>query len=232
MGMFRIVLQIALWLVAASIPWTTLASDPPLAQSQWVHLDRAGKLVYRRLKTGERILDFSYAGYMGGGVSLPNFPVRKTVAPSGGDDSASIQAAIDEVSKLPPAAGVRGALLLTAGHFNCSSTLRIAAGGVVIRGSGSGENDTVIEMTGDPHLAFSIAGESAVKKLGNPLVVADAYVPAGTMTLSVRDASGFRPGDRVRIIHPVTPEWVHRMGMDTLVRNGKKGNLGRERYED
>jgi hypothetical protein len=42
------------------------------------------------------------------------------------------------------------------------------------------------------------------------------------MTLSVSDASGFKAGDRVQIIHPVTPEWVRLMGMDTLVRNGKR----------
>lgn len=198
------------------------AKEPTAAQSEWVHLDRAGKLVYQHLKTGERIVDFSYAGYMGGGVALPHFSVKKTVAPSGGDDSASIQAAIDQVSNLPIMNGVRGAVLLTAGHFHCGSTLKIDASGVVLRGSGSGEKDTVIEMTGDPHLAFSIAGESKTTRAGVPVAVSDAYVPAGTMTLSVRDSSGFTVGDRVEIIHPVTPEWVRLMGMDTLVRDGKK----------
>ena len=159
---------------------------------------------------------------MGGGVSLPHFPVKKTITPSGGDDTAAIQAAIDEVSHLPLTNGVRGAVLLAGGHFHCSATLKIAASGVVLTGNGSGERGTVIEMTGDPHLAFSVAGESRITPVGDPVTVADAYVPSGAMELSVRNASGLKPGDRVQIVHPLTPEWVHRMGMDTLVRNGKK----------
>jgi hypothetical protein len=171
---------------------------------------------------------------MGGGVALPSVAMKKTVKPSGGDDSPSIQAAIDEVSKMPLVNGIRGAVLLSSGRFHCSSTIKITASGVVLRGSGSGENDTVIEMIGDPHLAFSITGESRITPAGSAVAVADAYVPAGTISLSVRDASSFKAGDRVQIIRPVTPEWVHLMGMDTLVRGGKKetwvaGDLKTER---
>lgn len=38
-------------------------------------LDSSGHLVYRRLPKGDQIIDFSYAGYMGGGVPLPNVPI-------------------------------------------------------------------------------------------------------------------------------------------------------------
>ena len=214
--------QIAFALIAVSAASLAGTKKPAVVESQWVYLDHSGKLVYQSLKTGEKIIDFSYAGYMGGGVALPNSPVKKTVVPSGDDDSALIQAAIDEISNLPLADGVRGAVLLAAGRFHCKSTLKITASGVVLRGSGSGETDTVIEMTGDPHLAFSIAGESTSTPIGDSIAVADAYVPAGTMALNVRDTSGFKTGDRVQILHPVMPEWVQRMGMDTLIRNGKK----------
>jgi hypothetical protein len=231
MGVGRASRQIVFPLVAASIAW---AQPPAATSSQWVHLDRSGKLVYQPLKTGDRILDFSYAGYMGGGVALPTYPVKATIAPSGSDDTAAIQAAIDQVSNLPLADGIRGAVLLTAGHFRCNATLRIEASGVVLRGSGSGESDTVIMMTGDPHLAFSITGKSTITPAGAAVGVTEAYVPAGAMTLAVSDTSGFKPGDRVQIDHPVAPEWVHLMGMDTLVRNGKKetwvqGDLKTER---
>ncbi len=217
MASLRVVLILAV-VSAAGSGW---AQEPAAARSEWVHLDRSGKLVYQPLKTGERILDFSYAGYMGGGVAIPNVPVKKTVAPSGGDDSATIQAAIDQVSNLPLVHGARGAVLLTAGRFHCKSTLKISTSGVVLRGSGANENDTVIEMTGDPHLAFSIIGGDKITPLGPPVAVMDAYIPAGTMTLSVHDTAGFKTGDRVQIAHPVTPEWVKLMGMDTLVRGGK-----------
>ena len=174
------------------------------------------------MSAGDRILDFSYAGYMGGGVALPAVPVKKTIAPSGGDDSATIQAAIDEVSQLPLVDGVRGAVLLRTGHFRCSETLQIRASGVVLRGSGAGEAETVLEMTGEPHVAVVLSGVREVKRLGAATTVADAYVAEGSMSLNVRDAAGFAVGDTVEIVKPATAEWVHFMGMDTMVRNGKK----------
>jgi hypothetical protein len=225
--------KFALLAFAVLAAWiASMAKDAP--QSMWVHPDRTGKLVYKQTSAGDKILDFSYAGYMGGGVALPEVPAKKTVSPSGGDDSASIQAAIDEVSSLPLLNGVRGAVLLATGQFHCNSTLKIAASGVVLRGSGSGEKDTVIEMTGEPHLGFSIEGEEKLTRAGAPVAVADAYVPAGAMSIRVVDASGFKPGDRVQIIRPTTPAWVHLMGMDMLVRDGKKeiwvgGDLKTER---
>jgi hypothetical protein len=199
-----------------------IAEPPATVHSQWVYPGPSGKLVYRQLPAGDRIIDFSYAGYGGGGVALPNFPVKKTVAPSGQDDTAAIQSAIDEVSNLPLLHGVRGAVLLASGHFHCSSTLKLSADGIVLRGSGSGEAGTIIEMTGDPHMAISVAGEGIVQSIGTPAQVSDPYVPSGSLSLSVRDASDFKPGDRVQITRPITPEWLHLMGMDTLVRNGKK----------
>jgi hypothetical protein len=202
--------------------------------SQWIYPGSSGKLIYRQLKTGDRIADFSYAGYGGGGVSLPTFPIRKTVTSSGQDDTSAIQAEIDEVSKRPFVAGVRGAVLLEKGRYHCSATLRLTGSGIVLRGSGTGEADTVIEMTGDPHLAISVGAKSVVKAVGTPTPVSDAYIPSGSQSLSVKDASSFAVGDRVEIIRPVTSEWLHLMGMDALVRNGKKetwvsGDLKTER---
>jgi len=96
------------------------------------------------------------------------------------------------------------------------------ASGVVLRGSGSGADGTVIEMTGYPHLAFSIAGTSTDALAGVSSTVTNAYISAGSMGLNVRDVSGFKAGDRIQIVHPVTPDWVRLMGMNTLVRRGKK----------
>jgi hypothetical protein len=225
---------LSLFAVSLMLAAPVTAEPPARVHSQWVYPGRSGKLVYRQLKTGDRIIDFSYAGYGGGGVALPTFPVKKTVTPSGQDDTAAIQSAIDEVSNLPLLHGVRGAVLLAAGHFHCSSTLKLSADGIALRGSGPGEADTVIEMTGDPHVAISIAGESTIKSTGAATEVSDAYVPSGSLSLSVHDASAFKVGDRIQIIRPVTPEWLHLMGMDTLVRNGKKqtwvsGDLKTER---
>src|SRR5688500_12099581 len=67
------------------------------ARSAWVYPGPDGKLVYKPTDAGDRIMDFSHAGYMGGGVALPAVPVKRSAKPSGGDDdTATIQRAIDE----------------------------------------------------------------------------------------------------------------------------------------
>src|SRR5687768_18149223 len=108
-----------------------LVSTALAAESGWVKRGPDGKLVYKTTPAGDRIMDFSHAGYMGGGVALPDVPVKKTIHPAGGDKdaAAAIQAAIDEVAAMPPTTeGFRGAVLLGPGSFNCSSTITIAAG--------------------------------------------------------------------------------------------------------
>src|SRR5882724_305420 len=51
-------------------------------KSQWMYPDAKGKLTYKTLEGGDKIMDFSYAGYMGGGVSIPLVPVTITLTPS------------------------------------------------------------------------------------------------------------------------------------------------------
>ena len=199
------------------------------ASSSWARYDDSGKLVYATLPAGDRMLDFSHAGYMGGGVAIPELPVRATVSPSGGDDTVAIQAAIDAVSARPPEAGVRGAVLLSAGTFEVRETLEIGKSGVVLRGSGSGQGRapgddsgaTVIQLTGDPHRFLRITGAGSLSTTGAGAAITDAYVPAGASTIHVDDASGFAVGDAVVVDRPVTEAWVHAMKMDTLVRNGE-----------
>jgi len=192
-----------------------------LGQSKWVQPGPDGKLVYTHTPQGDRIVDFSYAGYHGGGVSLPSVKASKLVTPSGADDSAAIQTAIDEVSKLPIMRGQRGAVVLAPGVFHCAKTLTIAASGVVLRGAGTDAKvGTTIELTGEPHLGIGVEGKLDVKKLSTTTIT-DAYVAAGTMLIHVADASKITPGDLLQIAKPVTPAWLKFMGMDTLERAGK-----------
>jgi hypothetical protein len=208
--------------VAVAAVAVVAIAQQPAARSDWAHLDRSGKLAYKTTGRGDRILDFSYAGYMGGGVRIPDAAVKKRVSPSGADDSAAIQAAVDEVAKLPLVGGFRGAVLLSAGRFQVSQTIKVAANGVVLRGSGAGEHETLIEMAGDPHQAFLLAGECRITPMGSATMVADTYVPAGAMSFTVRDASGFHAGDVVQVVRPSTEKWVHFMDMDSMVRGGKR----------
>src|SRR5256885_7051688 len=58
--------------------------------SSWVSFGDDHRLHYQQDVNGNRIMDFSSAGYKGGGVALPTgVPVRATVSPSGGDDTAA-----------------------------------------------------------------------------------------------------------------------------------------------
>jgi hypothetical protein len=203
---------------------------PAAEVSKWIYPGADGKLVYKATARGDRIMDFSTAGYMGGGVALPSVPVEKTVRPSGlADETPAIQSAIDEVASMPLKNGFRGAVLLAPGTFVCSRTIYIPASGVVLRGSGS--PGTTIMMAGGKHCAIATGtaagggrrrpsatarGSSAAKTS-----IADAYVPAGTTRFNVASAKGFVAGNVIEIRRPVTAAWVKFMGMDNLQRDGK-----------
>ena len=128
-----------------------------------------GRLIYRPINAqGDKILDFSHCGYGGGGVALPDVPTKITVAPDAddNDDTPRMQAAIDQVSKLPlDANGFRGAVLFRRGQYEMADGVKVSASGVVLRGEGGDENGTVFFGTGTkPYNLVSFAGE-AVKTL-------------------------------------------------------------------
>src|SRR5262245_28704664 len=83
------------------------AADPA---RRFVYSGADGRLVYAADARGNRIPDFSHAGYAGG-AAIPDVPVRVVVPPAAGDNGPRIQAAIDFVSHLSPDAnGFRGAV--------------------------------------------------------------------------------------------------------------------------
>jgi hypothetical protein len=177
--------------------------------------------VYATLPKGDRIADFSGAGYRGGGVALPDVPVVKTVDAGGGDDTAAIQAAIDAVSAMPRTAGIRGAVLLGPGTFTLSSaTLTLRASGVVLRGSGSGAGGTVVNLSGNPRTFLSVSGSGSWTTTGAAATITDAYVPSGATSFHVSSTAALTAGASVLVGRPVTQAWIDFMGMNTLVRNG------------
>lgn len=206
--------------------------------SQWVRPNADGKLAYATTPTGDHIVDFSYAGYRGGGVALPDAPVVQTLAPSGADDTAALQAALDHVAALAVKANTPQALLLAPGTFHLSGPVNISASNVVLRGSG--RDKTTVELTGAPHIGFVI-GLNSTSAPANPdedsgasstdeqspkapharTTLADAYIPSGTRQLPVASAAGFSVGDTILIKHPITPDYLRFMGMDHLVRSGR-----------
>jgi hypothetical protein len=171
--------------------------------SEWAFPAADHRLHYSYDAHGNSIMDFSAAGYRAGGVKLPSPATAQRLTPAPGDNTARIQAALDTAT---------GAVVLAAGEYEIAGTLSITHSGVVLRG----ENGANIRLTGKPHCFLDIHGAGTWREEGSPAAVLDAYVPAGSIAFRVRDASGFHPGDHVLVLRPVTAEWIHFMGMDTL----------------
>jgi hypothetical protein len=174
-----------------------------------------GKLEYVTDPVGNRVPDFSHAGFGGGGVPLPEVSAKVTVMPVEGDDGARIQAAIDFVSGLAPdAAGLRGAVQLAAGRFEIAGQLKITTSGVVLRGAGAGEKGTVLVATGtDRRALIEIAGKDQWRALGEPAAIIED-VPVGATRVRVASAKDFKPGTAVTVERPSPAEWIKFMGMD------------------
>jgi hypothetical protein len=156
-------------------------------------------------------IDFSTAGYAANERPIPNAPVRVAVEPISGDNTARIQAAIDYVSSLAPDTnGLCGAVFLLAGRHEVLGGLRLTNSGVVLRGQGVGET-TLVAAGQDRRTLIRVAG----KKSPTPterLVTTDEFVPVGSCTIHVTDASAIRPMSRIRITRPSTKEWIMNLG--------------------
>lgn len=212
----------------------------PEGYSLAAHPGQDGKLVYTPDYRGNRIPDFSAAGYAGGEKAIPDVPVKVTLAPEPGDATARIQRAIDEVSALPPDGdGFRGAVLLKKGVYEVGS-LKIKASGVVVRGEGPGKDrtaplldpaagltreafvrglagheGTVLVTTG--RLPFSVAGAGGVEARKEAAAeILDAYVPVGATTFTVRNPGDLRAGDAVLVLRRGNEAWVKAIGMDRI----------------
>jgi hypothetical protein len=193
------------------------------SESQHVFVGGSGRLVYVPYPNGDTIPDFSHAGYGGGGVALPSVAVARTVTPVDGDDGASIQAAIDEVSARPLGAdGFRGAVLLKAGTYEVAGSVTIAASGVVLRGEGDGPSGTLIRATGaTPRSVIRVSGVGdRAEVAGSQQPIAEPYVPVGAHTFTVVNASAFHVGDAVLVVRTPNQEWIDAVGMDACTGVG------------
>ncbi len=188
-------------------------------ESALVRFGHDGKLVYTKDADGNRIPDFSHAGYMGGGVAIPVVPTVKTIAPIIGDNTARIQAAIDSVGALPlNANGFRGALLLGPGTYDVYGTLRVNFSGVVLRGAGDGSDpltNTLLKGKGDtPHqrtILIAGGGSGTMWRdsvAGTRSNILDDTVFVGARTFRVQNPSRFAVGDNIIVYHPCSGGWL------------------------
>ncbi len=138
-------------------------------------------------------IDFSYAGYEGG-MQIPSVKAVLMVKPSGGDDTALIQGALEQVASRPVGAdGYRGAVLLGSGRFQVKGQLHLRVSGVVLRGAGQGAGGTVIMATGIERRALIEVGGVKDAPLDSPIAVEDD-VQAGGLSLHLASVTGLKVG--------------------------------------
>lgn len=207
------------------------AKQKPIGEGVSVQRSADGKLVYKADERGNRVPDYSFAGYRGGGVSIPDVPVRKKIAPSGGDDTAAIRSAVDAIDAMTPDEnGFRGALLLTKGRYTVSDSIMITNSGIVLRGEGAGPGGTVIfhkrvvSNPGSGNFVHGIHRESGriptvyfkgSYPLGSdPAEILDGYVPCGGSTFHLASVDRYTVGMRIFVSAVHTQKW-----MDALKQN-------------
>lgn len=163
-------------------------------------------------------IDFSHAGYRGGGAAAPVLPVLIRVEPGEGDDTDRIMAALDRAAQAKPDdEGRRGAVLLAPGEFQVEGQIRFEVGGVVLRGEG--RQATVIVATGVGRRALIAVGArgaapDASTGAGSKIM---GETPVGAVRLPLETIEGLGVGDAVTIRRPSTAEWIAALGMDAFV---------------
>jgi hypothetical protein len=219
------------FLIASVLLSGLLASASSPAQ-RFVDVDTHGKLTYPADDRGNRVPDFSHAGYRGGNEPIPNRPatsaivlerpveengVRKLVI------GQSVENAVRRLCQQPAdATGYRGTLLLSPGMHVVTGPIRVTASGVVIRGSGP---ETVLFARGtDRRAVIAVAGRGEPER-GSAVKIADAYVPVGATSFSVESAEPFRVGQSIEILHSSPKAWIAAVEMDRFPSRDKGSYL-------
>lgn len=204
-----------------------------LANSSYVFPAWDGNLLYQPDGEADRIPDFANVGYGSGIYALPGtpggvtVPTRVTLDPTAGDQTARIQAAINQVQQMPlDANGFRGAVRLNAGEYPISGQLRITASGVVLRGIGWGmDNGTRLRATGTSQRSLiQVAGSGSRQRVGAVRNIVDKVVPVGARSFRLDNVSGLAIGDTVRVTRPSTANWIQDIYMDRLAMPWQPGS--------
>lgn len=164
---------------------------------------------YRKTWTsrGDKLPDFSYAGYRQSEFSLPasNRPAIITISPGTGDMSSTIQTALDQVSQ-----SGGGVVQLATGTYTLSAGL-LVQNGTTLRGSGV--DNTIILVNSLYENSITLGQPNLREQRGKATNITDFYVPVGTDTINVLDTSRLRVGKEVYVERGVTQDWIDVMGM-------------------
>lgn len=211
-----------------SRPFNTAANAPLAAIDPGTGQLHYGAYANRDQTNADHMIpDFSYAGYMGGGVALPDpssIPVIVTLAPDGpADDLARINAAIAQVAaQTPDARGIRGTVLLQAGDWQVSDKIIISTDGIILRGEGQDAGGTVIQATTTDNRAdfIEVRGQGGGRNVRADMderrtSITQSYVPVGSNSVEVALTAGYSVGDSIGIRRTPNAEWLGPNGVDT-----------------
>ena len=187
--------------------------------------DKAGKIIRTKDNLGNEIPDFSFAGYRAGEYAIPDVAVKAFVPNISADATATIQAAIDYVATLKADAnGFRGAVLLDKGIFKVSGVIVLKESGIVLRGSGAGNNGTIIQGTGTKREAIINVSGTDNRVLKDKFQLADAYTPLGSTTIALKNSTTIKKGDHILVNTPITQNWIDSLEMKDF--GGETGWIG------
>jgi hypothetical protein len=232
--------------VTSALPAFCASYPRPMPAGGWesaaVHYDAGGRLVYATEGGGNRIPDFSYAGYENGVGVIPAVAEAARVTPGPGDDTARIQAAIDSVGQRPLGVnGYRGAVVLARGRYEIGGVVLVNRDGVVLRGSGqSGDpaQGTILRATGTSTATRVVLGTGAStgwddEVAGTRTNITTTFVAAGARAFDVANAGPLAVGDTVVVVHPNTQAWYDAIDGGGVISDPPwaPGTLGDHKYK-
>lgn len=225
---------------AGALAVALLAAVGAPAQTEWrsvLYPEDWAPPAAQRFESDKLIQDFSYAGYRRGEVELPAVrgPVFDVTAhgadPTGAADSTdAIQAAINAA-----AAAGGGVVLLPAGTFKVAPqggnayALRIATGGIVLRGAGRDRTLVFNDATAmrSKHI-LRVEGSTSswgTVPAGSPQPRITGDLPGPATSIPVASTAGFAAGDWVVLRADATDAFIAEHGMTDLW-GGLGGSLG------
>lgn len=170
-------------------------------------------LIYQRDSLGNQIIDFSFCGYRAGETTIPNGTAGMFVPLKPGDNTRRIQQAIDYISKQPPGSnGLRGVVYLEKGTYTIEGSLHLHTSGVVIRGTGPGQDGTVLLGAGKDRATLICIEGIDDRAITAPLTIKDDYVPVSATVVTLDEHHPVKAGDQVIITRPSPKEWIDAIG--------------------
>ncbi|HTN35956.1 MAG TPA: DUF6298 domain-containing protein [Arachidicoccus sp.] len=179
-------------------------------------IEKGDTFSYNADSLGNRIVDFSYCGYAASNTPIPaSVPVKVLVPFKAGDATRRIQSALDYVGNLPlDKNGFRGTVQLAPGRYEVEGSLYIRTSGIVLKGSGSGDDENATTLIGagtDRATLIEVIGKK--DSINNPAIkITDDYVPVNATSFRVGTTDGLKQGDDIVITRPCTDEWIDKLG--------------------